>query len=77
MEKLCANIQKVALVFINLIFYVLFDRRTRHIFINVAILILIGIYTFAQIFLFGAVFTKVYASTYGSIAISPEGLGKS
>lgn len=32
--------------------------------------ILIGIYTFAQIFLFGAVFTRVYAMVYGSLSLN-------
>jgi len=34
--------------------------------------ILIGIYYIAQIFLFGAVFTRVYASMFGSQAVSAE-----
>ena len=34
--------------------------------------ILIGIYYIAQIFLFGAVFTRVYASMFGSKAVSAE-----
>jgi len=32
--------------------------------------ILIGIYTFAQIFLIGAVFTRVYAKMFGSLSLN-------
>ena len=31
--------------------------------------VLIGIYTIAQVFLFGAMFTRVYSETYGSRSI--------
>jgi membrane protein len=37
--------------------------------------LLIGIYYIAQIFLSGAIFTRVYAKTFGSMADSPEDQG--
>ena len=39
--------------------------------------LLIGIYTIAQVFLFGAMFTRVYSETYGSRSVEeiPGGMG--
>ncbi len=41
------------------------------------VILLSGFYYFAQIFLFGAIFTRVYAHRYGSLRVQPEQDGAS